>query len=374
MDAPPPALLQRLTAPGPKRLLALDGGGMRGLIALGYLARIETEIRQRLGKPGLVLADYFDLIGGTSTGAIIAAQLAFGLSVSDIRARYLDMGPRIFRKRRFGWWRSVFDDRPLIEAMDAILQGARLDDPRLRTGLCVVAKRADTNSTWPLLNHPGGMFYAENRSLLLRDVVRASTAVPVGFSPSRFEVAPGQPATFVDGAVSMANNPALLLFLVATLRGFPFHWATGESRMLLVSVGTGTWERRIDAQEMARHKAWDWMLHVPTMLMQDATALNQTLLQALGRALNPVVIDREIGDLSGDRMVPEPLFTYVRYSPRLEAAALAEIGLSELAGRVELLRRLDRSDLAPALALIGERGADAQFKPAHLPTDFDPAP
>ena len=64
-------LIDRLTAPGPKRMLALDGGGIRGALTLGFLERMEGILRRRHLKPDLRLSDYFDLIGGTSTGAII---------------------------------------------------------------------------------------------------------------------------------------------------------------------------------------------------------------------------------------------------------------------------------------------------------------
>jgi len=67
-------LTDRITRPGPKRLLALDGGGIRGLISLEILAEIEGQLRDRVGAgPAFVRADYFDYIGGTSTGGIIAA-------------------------------------------------------------------------------------------------------------------------------------------------------------------------------------------------------------------------------------------------------------------------------------------------------------
>lgn len=78
-------LVKRLGEPGPKRLLSLDGGGIRGLISLGFLTKAERVLRCRYGKPDLVLSDYFDLIGGTSTGSIIAGLLALGFSVEDIR-------------------------------------------------------------------------------------------------------------------------------------------------------------------------------------------------------------------------------------------------------------------------------------------------
>jgi len=71
-------LHQRLTSDGPKRILALDGGGIRGVVTLGFLEEIESILAKR--HPHIEdfrLCDYFDLIGGTSTGSIIAALLAF---------------------------------------------------------------------------------------------------------------------------------------------------------------------------------------------------------------------------------------------------------------------------------------------------------
>jgi patatin-like phospholipase/acyl hydrolase len=77
-------ILERIQSPGPKKILACDGGGILGLMSVEILARLEQELRARTGKPELVLADYFDFVCGTSTGAIIAAFLSWGLSVDEI--------------------------------------------------------------------------------------------------------------------------------------------------------------------------------------------------------------------------------------------------------------------------------------------------
>ena len=69
-----------------RKLLAIDGGGLRGLLALRILAKIENILREQSGNPKLVLSDYFDYIGGTSTGGILAAALAIGMSVRQNRA------------------------------------------------------------------------------------------------------------------------------------------------------------------------------------------------------------------------------------------------------------------------------------------------
>jgi patatin-like phospholipase/acyl hydrolase len=65
----------------PKRILSLDGGGIRGALTLGFLESLESIIREKENNKDLLLYDYFDLIGGASTGAIIAA----GLSQNDFR-------------------------------------------------------------------------------------------------------------------------------------------------------------------------------------------------------------------------------------------------------------------------------------------------
>ena len=67
------ALEKRIMAPGPKKILALDGGGIRGMLTVEVLAEIEELLRKALKRDAnFVLADYFDCIAGTSTGAIIA--------------------------------------------------------------------------------------------------------------------------------------------------------------------------------------------------------------------------------------------------------------------------------------------------------------
>ena len=81
-------LERRIAAPGPKKLLSIDGGGIRGLIALEFLARIEALLREKLGRGDLVLADYFDYVGGTTTGAIIATFISLGFPTQTILEFY----------------------------------------------------------------------------------------------------------------------------------------------------------------------------------------------------------------------------------------------------------------------------------------------
>jgi uncharacterized protein len=87
----PPTIVQ------PRRLLAIDGGGLLGLIPAEALIQIEQQLNQITGTEKS-LCDRFDLIGGTSTGAILAAGLALGMKAADLADFYLDYGQEIFTK------------------------------------------------------------------------------------------------------------------------------------------------------------------------------------------------------------------------------------------------------------------------------------
>jgi patatin-like phospholipase/acyl hydrolase len=370
--------LDRLSVPGPKRILALDGGGIRGVLSLGFLKRLETILRERSGQSALVLADYFDLIGGTSTGAIIAAALAIGMSAKDVENIYLEFGGEVFSDRagpvglpRLGLLRGRYSAEPLRAKLYQYFGNRTLGDDSIRTGLCIVTKRADTNSTWPLLNHPNGRYYPRNKDVLLRRAVRASTAAPTYFDPEEIDLGGGQAGAFVDGGVSLYNNPSLLLFLVATLRGFPFHWQTGEDKLLLVSIGTGYWQVAQTFKDIMGANLFHWASSVPGMLMDDATSLSQLILQHLSNSPTAIVIDREIGDLKDELLGESAALTYLRYNVELEEGPLRALGLQELANRAADLREMSKAENRLDLNRIGTVASGSIVQPAHLPKAFD---
>jgi len=363
-------LLGRLTGSGPKRILALDGGGIRGVITLGLLERLESVLQNLHGNPDLRLADYFDLIGGTSTGAIIAAGLSVGMSTAEVGAAYLKLGASILSRRKMKVWQSILDENPLREGLKSYLGEIRMGDPDIRTGLCIVAKRADTNSTWPLHNHPTGKFYGENRSLLLREVVRASAAAPFYFVPEKLDIGGGVRGLFVDGAVSLSDNPAWLLFSVATLKGYSFRWPTGADRLLLVSVGTGTWPWEDDRRQRKDKRSWDWILSVPQMMMKDASEQTELLLQYLSRSPTARHIDEEVGTLDEDMLTGEPALSYLRYNVSLDRATLERLGLKRLVNKLGDIQDMASTKSVDALTQIGQASA-GQIDPGHFPASFN---
>ena len=246
----------KLRRSGPKKLLAIDGGGIRGVIALEVLLEIEKILGG--GRSEFRLASYFDYISGTSTGAIIAAGLSLGMSVRQLLDFYQEKGPLMFDHasllRRF---RQKFDDRNLASMLQEVMgTETTLGSDRLQTLLMVVLRNATTDSPWPVSNNPCAKYNDParpdcNLELPLWRLVRASTAAPTYFPPEVVQIGPNN-FIFVDGGVTMYNNPAFLTFLMATTKAYwpnkeklgprEVAWpaATGADTLLLVSVGTGT--------------------------------------------------------------------------------------------------------------------------------------
>jgi patatin-like phospholipase/acyl hydrolase len=355
-----------------KRILALDGGGIRGALTLGFLEKVEKIIREKENNPNLLLCDYFDLIGGTSTGAIIAAGLSIGMTASEIKDLYLKIGDKIFGTKHswylkpFKWYKAEFDFRPLEEELLKIFGDITIGSGKIKTGLCIVTKRADTLSTWPIINHPNGKFFEHNKGMLLRQVVRASSAAPSYFIPQKIDVGFGKVGTFIDGGVSLANNPALQLFLVGTLSEFPYRWKTGEDNLSILSIGTGTYTKKYDADKIAKKGLLGWAKMIPDLFMEDANYLNQTMLQYLSNSPTPRMIDSEILDLKNDLVTEKAALHYVRYNVMLDKDELKDLGFNLDNKEIESLHEMSESKNKEILYKIGTKAANRDILPEHI--------
>ena len=161
-------------------------------------------------------------------------------------------------------------------------------------------------------------------------MVRASTAAPTYFKPQILEVGQKdkpQPAAFIDGGLSMANNPSLNLLMVATLKGFPFQWPMGEDKMFLVSLGTGVRNFKRKVKEIDNAWLGTWAASIPEILMQDASWQNQLLMQWLSNSDTAESLDSEIGKLDGDYISGSPLLTYLRYNVQFTAKELNALNI-----------------------------------------------
>jgi predicted acylesterase/phospholipase RssA len=379
-----PTLQQHFNVRGPKRILALDGGGLRGILTLGILQQIEDALRQRHGGAAdFRLSDYFDLIAGTSTGAIIAATLALGWRVEDIVTKYFALGETVFQRSllRQGLVRAKYDERRLIEELKKVYgDQTTLGSDKLLTGLLVVIKRLDTSSPWPVSNNPNGKYFNSrpggtigNGDYLLWQAVRASTAAPDYFDPERITVAsiPGHKpiyGDFVDGGVSPFNNPSLQAVMYATLKGYRIGWPMGADNLMVVSVGTGSADAEIRRSEVAAAHAFRSLLS----LMDDVAAMQEVLLQWMSVSPTARRIDSELGTLEGDVLGGNPLLSYVRYDVNLGAASVQELaGKDAVSIPVENLTAMDAPENMQDLHRLGVAAGRRDVKDEHFPRRFD---
>jgi uncharacterized protein len=350
----------RVNAPGPKKLLALDGGGIRGVISLEVLSRLEAMLAEKLGGgDDFVLADYFDYIGGTSTGAVIAAGLSKGLRVDQLLDLYVDRGEDMFDKaallRKFQYRYGVVRLRGLLQ--EVLGKTTTFGDDDLRTLLMMVLRNATTDSPWPLSNNPHAEYNDparanNNLNIPLWQLVRASTAAPVYFPPEVVTVG-DHDFVFVDGGVTMYNNPAFQLFLMATLDSYRLGWAATESDLLLVSVGTG---RSPKADDHLRPGDMNLVFNagsVPAALMYAALNEQDLLCRVFGRCRHGAPIDRELGDqMHGSGLLKDRLFSYVRYNAELSRSGLDDLGLADV--EPEDVQRMDSVQHIPELRRVGQ--------------------
>lgn len=238
-------------------MLALDGGGIRGLITLGILSRIEELIYQKTGQK---LCEYFDYIAGTSTGAIIAAGLALGKTTGELVDFYTSCGNDMFESSRLlQRLNSLYTADPLrAKLRDVLGENTTLaapeksDDLGLKCLLLVVTKNVTTDSLWPISSNPDAKYNDPTRDnnnlkIPLWQLVRASRAAPVYFPPEILQWNPNDPNetfVFTDGGMTPHNNPAFLLYRMATEPAYRLNWKTGETKLLLISVGTGAAESK----------------------------------------------------------------------------------------------------------------------------------
>ena len=160
-------LADRYRTERPRRILALDGGGIRGVMTLGVLARLERDLAEATGGgDDFRLCDFFDTIGGTSTGAIIAAGLARRMSVDEITDFYENFGKIAFSRRKL-WmrWQSLYGDGKLANTLkETFGEETNLRPEHLACLLTVVTRNATTDSAWPVSSNPFAKYNDPARS------------------------------------------------------------------------------------------------------------------------------------------------------------------------------------------------------------------
>jgi len=244
----------------PCRLLSLDGGGAKGFYTLGVLKEIEALVAEPLSKR-------FDLIFGTSTGAIIAALLALGYNVDDIHALYKAHVPAIMRQRTARkrsealayLAKTVFGDRTFTD---------------VKTGVGIIATRWEFER--PMI-FKGTVAQAHGRhgtfvpgfGCTIAEAVKASCSAYPFFKKSVVTTGDGNEVVLIDGGYC-ANNPTLYVIADAIMALKRAH-----SDLRVISVGVGIYP------EPKRWTSWLSKWFVPLQLLQKTLNVNTASMEQL---------------------------------------------------------------------------------------------
>ena len=212
-----------------KRVLSIDGGGIRGIIPAVLCQKCE----EYAGRP---LSSLFDVIAGTSTGGILALGLVVppnGKPAKDLAEFYLNYGNRIFSSPR-NWigqlTKSKFSNDGLRDASAEVFGSTKISEAITE----VLVTAYDTQLRGPLYLTRERAKSDASLNLMMRDIAIATSAAPTIFQPHRFDR-----YVLVDGGV-VANNPSCIAYAHAKKL-----WPTED--IMLLSLGTGVLRRPLSA-------------------------------------------------------------------------------------------------------------------------------
>ncbi|KMQ71815.1 patatin-like phospholipase family protein [Chryseobacterium koreense] len=282
-------------------ILSLDGGGIRGIISCIILRYIEEQLRKQ-DSTDAKLADYFDLIAGSSTGGLIASILLYpdGIgrpkySIQKGLELYAEKGEHIFQTsfweqlvNPFGLFNEKISQQALERNLNDFFGKTELKDlvkPCLITSYDIENRRAK------LFNSYQAKTNTDN--FLVKDICRATSAAPTYFTPVQIKSMYGQVFSLIDGGM-YANNPALCAY--AEVRKMPFAEIFNTKQkpnypsvndMVIISIGTGAEAKPYSFKSLEKAGRLGWISPIIDILLSANTEtvdyqLNQ-MFQSLGQ-------------------------------------------------------------------------------------------
>lgn len=197
-----------------RKILSIDGGGMKGVYAASLLYELES-------RNNIKICDYFDIIAGTSTGGIIAAALAVGISAEEILKLYMENGQNIFPSgKHLRLFHGKYKRDPLERALDAVFEKRRISECKTRL-LIPAVNIANGKVTVFKTPHAADLKY--DKDLFITHCLLATTAAPIYFEPYKMEG-----GIYIDGGIG-ANNPSLIALIEGITR---CGWSQNEIKIL----------------------------------------------------------------------------------------------------------------------------------------------
>ena len=246
-----------------RRILSMDGGGIRGLVTCEWLAGVEDALAGA-GKPGLLRS--FDLLAGSSTGAVIACGLAIGMSPRDIGALYREHGHAIFPGIAGRLWSRAgrlltqgvsapkYDGKGLEKVLKRVFGDTTLGQAQVP----LMITSYDTISRTPVMFKS---FKAAHKAIPMWEACRASAAAPTYFPAHGMKVE-GRNCALIDGGV-LANNPTACAIAEALRKDAK---ADIPQDLVVLSVGSGQHTRSIDLKSAREWGAIEWAVPIIDVL------------------------------------------------------------------------------------------------------------
>ncbi|GET35235.1 hypothetical protein PbJCM13498_40980 [Prolixibacter bellariivorans] len=253
-------------------ILTIDGGGIRGLIPAKVLAELERELK--LQNPDKPLYEYFDLICGTSTGAILSIAIALGIPAKDLVQFYKEHAESIFprwylkvlpRKSR-AILTSIYSNKTLRRKLKEIYTEANggkipiIND--LKTNVCIPVFNGNDGQINVIKTKHSEDFFRDYK-LPAHEVALSSASAPVYFPPHTFsfsnEFGEGVNVNMIDGGI-FANNPSLVGILEATGK---LNQDFSDIRLLSLGTGKG---KHIIKKSWKPKDIWYWLFPKPRLL------------------------------------------------------------------------------------------------------------
>jgi uncharacterized protein len=277
------------------RILAIDGGGIKGTFPAAFLA----ELEQQLGEP---IVDYFDLIAGTSTGGIIALGLGLGLSAKEILELYEKNAHRIFPRSRGSAIRGVFRAKYANAALRQVLHevfGQRLlGESKTRLVIPSLNLATEYVHLYKTSHHPG---LTNDLSVPAVEVALATVAAPTYFP---VHLSP-EGIPFIDGSVWARNPMGLAVIEAIGILG----WPRASTRVL--SLGCTAAHLDVSWTSWKKHTslgATFWAARLSEIFMKAQSSSAIVTAQALLGSENVVRIDPDMSQhhftLDGVQHVP----------------------------------------------------------------------
>ena len=316
-----------------QRILSLDGGGIRGLVTSLWLGGVEDTLAQA-GKTGGLLK-HFDLLAGSSTGALVACGLGIGLSPAQLADLYRDERHTIFPGLASRLWSRagrIFSQGPSAPRYD----GAGLEKVlkkvfgkttlgQLKVPTLVTAY--DTVTRTPVVFKS---FKAQHKALPVWEVCRASAAAPTYF-PAHPMTVEGYRCALIDGGV-VANNPTACAIAEAMRKDAR---VDNSHDLTVLSVGTGERNRPIDLKSAREWGALEWAIPIIDVLFDGNTdSVDYIARQLVGDGYFRMQTDLVVGMDDLDDTSSTNLFALERLATDYLQAAATRKRLKELVTRL----------------------------------------